>query len=99
MTYCQYITPLTICVVKCDNTDTRRDIVISGDDSSDEPMFEALNALQASEDNSARSSTGKDHNQSIFGVTVGKKPTAAGATLDDPHLIPDNPFSYWTTPL
>ena len=47
-----------------------------GDDSSDEPMFEALNALQASEDASSRN-TNKE-NQTIFAVTVGKKPTAAG---------------------
>ena len=61
----------------------------SGDDNSDEPMFEALNALQASEDASQRN-TNKE-NQTIFGVTVGKKPTAAGGILHE-HMILDGSF-------
>ena len=61
--------------------------LVSGDDNSDEPMFEALNALQASEENSPRN-TSKE-NQTVFGVTVGKKPTAAGGILDGPLISLD----------
>jgi len=48
-----------------------------GDDSSDEPMFEQINLLENIDDLSA------------FGITVGKKPSAAGSYLDDPTAVLD----------
>lgn len=50
-------------------------VLAIGDDSSDEPMFEQLQRL-----------TG-DVRVDAFGVTVGKKPSAAGSYVDDPAAV------------
>ena len=68
-------------------------VLAVGDDTSDEPMFDALNTMLATEeddgspagDSSSSSSNGGA--VSIFSVTVGKKPSAASAYLDDPSAV------------
>jgi len=50
-------------------------VLAIGDDSSDEPMFEQLQRM-----------TG-DEGVDAFGVTVGKKPSAAGSYVDDPAAV------------
>lgn len=52
-------------------------VMAIGDDSSDEPMFEQINLLSTLDD------------ISTFGITVGKKPSAAGSFLDDPSSVLD----------
>lgn len=52
-------------------------VLVVGDDSSDEPMFEALQFLN----------TTKKSPCNAYSVTVGKKPTAAKAYLDDPNAV------------
>ena len=52
-------------------------VMAIGDDSSDEPMFEQINLLENIEELAA------------FGITVGKKPSAAGSYLDDPSAVLD----------
>ena len=49
-------------------------VLAIGDDGSDEPMFELIQKIQSEEKESVDG----------FGVTVGKKPSAAGAYVEDP---------------
>eukprot|EP00607_Mallomonas_marina_P007269 CAMPEP_0182418418 /NCGR_PEP_ID=MMETSP1167-20130531/2856_1 /TAXON_ID=2988 /ORGANISM="Mallomonas Sp, Strain CCMP3275" /LENGTH=1137 /DNA_ID=CAMNT_0024592623 /DNA_START=42 /DNA_END=3455 /DNA_ORIENTATION=+ len=49
-----------------------------GDDSSDEPMFEVVESLL---------SRGSNSSLNAYSVTVGKKPTAARAYIDDPASV------------
>lgn len=51
-------------------------ILAIGDDASDEPMFDALNRISDMKENI-----------SIFGVSVGKKPTSATSYVDDPAAV------------
>ncbi len=51
-------------------------ILAIGDDASDEPMFDALNRINDIKENI-----------SIFGVSVGKKPTSATSYVDDPAAV------------
>jgi len=63
-------------------------ILAIGDDPSDEPMFERVAALQAAfaSPQSGSSSLGGSK-LAAFSVTVGKKPTAAQAYVDDPAAV------------
>lgn len=68
------------CVSTMRSTGQDADFVLAiGDDSSDEPMFQAINEhLKELRDQSV---------VSAYGVTVGKKPTAASAYIDDPAAV------------
>jgi trehalose-phosphatase len=63
-------------------------ILAVGDDTSDEPMFEYLNSVTGHVSSSA-SSKGADDELVAYTVTVGKKPTAAHAFVDDPVSVMD----------
>ena len=62
------------CLLTMKNMGQEVDFILAiGDDSSDEPMFHAINEIL------------KDQpNLNAYAVTVGKKPTAAAAYIDDP---------------
>ena len=67
-------------------------ILVVGDDSSDEPMFEYLNSIAGS--GSSTSGAGgvaspSAEDVSYFTVTVGKKPSAASTFVDDPGAVMD----------
>jgi trehalose 6-phosphate synthase/phosphatase len=60
-------------------------VLAIGDDSSDEPMFEQISALGAS----GLGGRPEEAGPALFGLTVGKKPSAAGSYLDDPSAVLD----------
>lgn len=51
-------------------------VLAIGDDTSDEPMFEQISRM-----------TSDETDLSAFGITVGKKPSAASSYLDDPNEV------------
>eukprot|EP00601_Ochromonadales_sp_CCMP2298_P017181 CAMPEP_0173233894 /NCGR_PEP_ID=MMETSP1142-20121109/9889_1 /TAXON_ID=483371 /ORGANISM="non described non described, Strain CCMP2298" /LENGTH=1021 /DNA_ID=CAMNT_0014163805 /DNA_START=97 /DNA_END=3159 /DNA_ORIENTATION=- len=60
-------------------------VMAVGDDSSDEPMFERIAELKGDK--------GDNQQLASFGITVGKKPTAATAYVDDPAAVLDLLYS------
>ncbi len=77
-----------LATMKANNNEA--DFVLAvGDDISDEPMFERLVRLQEQQQNPhfLQSHGGGHASAAMFGVTVGKKPTAANAYLDDPSAV------------
>eukprot|EP00600_Ochromonadales_sp_CCMP1393_P004943 CAMPEP_0174970528 /NCGR_PEP_ID=MMETSP0004_2-20121128/9438_1 /TAXON_ID=420556 /ORGANISM="Ochromonas sp., Strain CCMP1393" /LENGTH=1105 /DNA_ID=CAMNT_0016220279 /DNA_START=122 /DNA_END=3439 /DNA_ORIENTATION=- len=60
-------------------------VLAVGDDTSDEPMFEVIEDLRKDQPTAPQS----QQNSSMFAVTVGKKPTAASAYVDDPAAVLD----------
>lgn len=72
------------------NSNNEADFVLAiGDDISDEPMFERIARMQEQQQ-SPHFHNASAHSSCLtasFGVTVGKKPTAANAYLDDPSAV------------